>query len=134
MSSVNKDSNPLENLTEEQFAKLEESIKALDQDQKDWEIEKRNELKKGKSINNSLRRLKKTPLEIVNRILFLFFLGSFLFSFASIYLINHWWFSFYLISAFSCILYTPNRKALKELIAAWPNLEDLFKNRSLWKK
>ena len=27
-----------------------------------------------------------------------------------------------------------NRKALKELIAAWPNIEDLIKGRSLWRK
>ncbi|MDC3232423.1 DUP family protein, partial [Prochlorococcus sp. AH-716-A09] len=25
-------------------------------------------------------------------------------------------------------------KALKELIAAWPNIEDLIKGRSLWRK
>ena len=34
----------------------------------------------------------------------------------------------------SCVFYTPNRKALKELIAAWPNIEDLIKGRSLWRK
>ena len=41
---------------------------------------------------------------------------------------------FYVISALSCVFYTPNRKALKELIAAWPNIEDLIKGRSMWRK
>ena len=40
----------------------------------------------------------------------------------------------YLASSFSCIFYTPNRKALKELIAAWPNIEDLIKGRSMWRE
>jgi len=44
------------------------------------------------------------------------------------------WFIFYVVSALSCVFYTPNRKALKELIAAWPNIEDLIKGRSLWRK
>ncbi len=79
-------------------------------------------------------RIKKTPLEIINRLLFFLFLGSFLFSFVSVYIENKVWFIFYIISAFSCIFYTPNRKALKELIAAWPNVEDIIKGRSLWKK
>ena len=79
-------------------------------------------------------RLKRTPLEIVNRSFFFFFIGSFLFSIFLAYSESKLWFAFYLISAFSCIFYTPNRKALKELIAAWPNVEDLIKGRSLWKK
>ena len=79
-------------------------------------------------------RLKRTPLEIVNRLFFFFFIGSFLFSLLLAYSESKLWFAFYLISAFSCIFYTPNRKALKELIAAWPNIEDLIKGKSLWKK
>ena len=79
-------------------------------------------------------RLKRTPLEIVNRLFFFFFIGSFLFSLFLVYLENKLWFIFYVISAFSCVFYTPNRKALKELIAAWPNIEDLIKGRSLWRK
>ena len=79
-------------------------------------------------------RLKRTPLEIVNRLFFFFFIGSFLFSFYLAYLESKLWFILYLISAFSCVFYTPNRKALKELIAAWPNIEDLIKGRSLWRK
>ena len=79
-------------------------------------------------------RLKRTPLEIINRLFFFIFIGSFLFSFFLIYLENKVWFTLYLFSSFSCIFYTPNRKALKELIAAWPNIEDLIKGRSLWRK
>ena len=69
-----------------------------------------------------------------NRLFFFFFVGSFIFSFFLAYSENKVWFIIYLISAFSCIFYTPNRKALKELIAAWPNIEDLIKGRSLWRK
>ena len=86
------------------------------------------------SKKNKFYRLKRTPLEIVNRLFFFFFIGSFIFSFFLAYSENKVWFIIYLISAFSCIFYTPNRKALKELIAAWPNIEDLIKGRSLWKK
>ena len=83
---------------------------------------------------NRLSRIKKTPLEIINRLLFFLFIGSFMFSFISVYYENKTWFVFYVISAFSCIFYTPNRKALKELIAAWPNIEDILRGRSLWRK
>ena len=82
---------------------------------------------------NKYSKLKRTPLEIVNRLLFFLFIGSFLFSFYTVYFQSKIWFIFYVISAFSCIFYTPNRKALKELIAAWPNVEDLIKGRSLWR-
>ncbi len=83
---------------------------------------------------NILSRIKKTPLEIINRLLFFLFIGSFIFSFISVYSENKTWFVFYVISAFSCVFYTPNRKALKELIAAWPNIEDIIRGRSLWRK
>ena len=79
-------------------------------------------------------RLKRTPLEIVNRTFFFFFIGSFLFSLFLAYSESKLWFLLYVISALSCVFYTPNRKALKELIAAWPNIEDLIKGRSLWRK
>ena len=85
-------------------------------------------------IKNRLSRIKKTPLEIINRLLFFLFIGSFIFSFISVYSENKTWFVFYVISAFSCVFYTPNRKALKELIAAWPNIEDIIRGRSLWRK
>ena len=79
-------------------------------------------------------RLKRTPLEILNRTFFFFFIGSFLFSLFLAYSESKLWFILYVISAFSCVFYTPNRKALKELIAAWPNVEDLIKGRSMWRK
>lgn len=84
--------------------------------------------------NKRFYRLKRTSLEIINRLLFFSFVGSFIFSFFLSYRENKVWFILYLVSAFSCIFYTPNRKALKELIAAWPNIEDLIKGRSLWRK
>ena len=79
-------------------------------------------------------RLKRSPLEIVNRTFFFFFIGSFLFSLFLAYSESKLWFILYVISALSCVFYTPNRKALKELIAAWPNIEDLIKGRSMWRK
>ena len=83
---------------------------------------------------NKFYRLKRTPLEIVNRIFFFFFIGSFLFSLFLAYSESKLWFILYVISALSCVFYTPNRKALKELIAAWPNIEDLIKGRNMWRK
>ena len=79
-------------------------------------------------------RLKRSPLEIVNRTFFFFFIGSFLFSLFLAYSESKLWFILYVISGLSCVFYTPNRKALKELIAAWPNIEDLIKGRSLLRK
>ena len=79
-------------------------------------------------------RLKRTPLEILNRTFFFFFIGSFLFSLFLAYSESKLWFILYVISALSCVFYTPNRKALKELIAAWPNVEDLMKGRRMWRK
>ena len=89
---------------------------------------------KFKRKKSKLSKLKRTPLEIINRLLFFLFLGSFIFSFISVYSESKTWFVFYVISAFSCVFYTPNRKALKELIAAWPNIEDIIRGRSLWQK
>ena len=89
---------------------------------------------KFKVRNSKLSKFKRTPLEIINRLLFFLFLGSFIFSFISVYYENKTWFILYVISAFSCVFYTPNRKALKELIAAWPNVEDIIRGRSLWKR
>ena len=86
------------------------------------------------SKKNKFYRLKRTPLEIVNKLFFFFFIGSFLFSLVLAYSENKLWFILYVMSALSCVFYTPNRKALKELIAAWPNIEDLIKGRSLWRK
>ena len=84
--------------------------------------------------NIKFYRLKRTPLEIVNRLFFFFFIGSFVFSLFLAYSESKLWFTLYVISALSCVFYTPNRKALKELIAAWPNIEDLIRGKSLWRK
>ena len=132
MSLKKNHSEPLENFTEDQLLKLGKSINTLDQEEQRWNEELRQEEEERRRLSSiSFRRLRKSPLEIINRLFFFFFLGSFLFSFVSIYALNLWWFILYVLSAFSCILYTPNRKALKELIAAWPNIEDLIKNRNL---
>ena len=79
-------------------------------------------------------RIRRTPLEIINRSFFFFFIGSVLFSLFLAYSESKLWFILYVISALSSVFYTPNRKALKELIAALPIIEDLIKRRSLWRK
>ena len=118
-------SDPINNLEYEKVLE-EEIINSYESKfQKDTESEK-------KKIK--FYRLKRTPLEIVNRSFFFFFIGSFLFSLFLAYSESKLWFIFYVISALSCVFYTPNRKALKELIAAWPNIEDLIKGRSMWRK
>ena len=135
MASIKEGSEPLENLSSKDIEEIVRSNDALDEENAriiEEEIEAQRISKKNSS-KGLLRRLRKSPLEVINRSLFFVFIGSFLFSFISVYSINKWWFIFYVVSAFSCILYTPNRQALKELIAAWPNIEDLIKERSLWK-
>ena len=136
MAAIKKDSEPLDNLSSKEIEDIVRSNEILDQENerliKEEEIEAQR-FSKTKSTKRLLRRLRRSPLEVINRSLFFVFIGSFIFSFVSVYSINKLWFIFYVISAFSCILYTPNRQALKELIAAWPNIEDLLKKRSLWK-
>ena len=117
-------SNPLDNLEYEKV--LEEEII------NSYESKFQNDSEDTKKIK--FYRLKRTPLEILNRTFFFFFIGSFLFSLFLAYSESKLWFTLYVISALSCVFYTPNRKALKELIAAWPNIEDLIKGRSLWRK
>ena len=137
MAAIKKDSEPLDNLSSQEIEDIVRSNEILDQEnerliKEEEEIEAQR-FSKTKSTKRLLRRLRRSPLEVINRSLFFVFISSFIFSFVSVYSINKWWFLFYVISAFSCILYTPNRQALKELIAAWPNIEDLLKKRSLWK-
>lgn len=136
MAAIKKNSEPLDNLSSKEIEDIVRSNEILDQENekliKEEEIEAQR-FSKTKSRKGLLRRLRRSPLEVINRSLFFVFIGSFIFSFVSVYSINKLWFVFYIISAFSCVLYTPNRQALKELIAAWPNIEDLLKNRSLWK-
>jgi len=136
MATIKKDSEPLDNLSSQEIEDIVRSNEILDKENerllKEEEIEAQR-FSKTKSTKRLLRRLRRSPLEVINRSLFFVFIGSFIFSFVSVYSINKLWFVFYVISAFSCVLYTPNRQALKELIAAWPNIEDLLKKRSLWK-
>ena len=117
--------DPIDNLEYEKV--LEEEI--INSYESKFQEDTQQSIKKTKYY-----RLKRTPLEILNRLFFFFFIGSFLFSLFLAYLENRLWFILYLISALSCVFYTPNRKALKELIAAWPNIEDLVKGRSFWRK
>jgi len=136
MAAIKKDSEPLDNLSSKEIEDIVRSNEIFDQENerliKEEEIEAQR-FSKTKSTKRLLRRLRRSPLEVINRSLFFVFIGSFIFSFVSVYSINKLWFIFYVISAFSCVLYTPNRHALKELIAAWPNIEDLLKKRSIWK-
>ena len=125
MKNKNDKSDPIDNLEYEKVLE-EEIINSYESKfQKDTEED---------SKKTKFYRLKRTPLEIVNRLFFFFFIGSFLFSLFLAYSESKLWFILYVISALSCVFYTPNRKALKELIAAWPNIEDLMKGRSMWRK
>ena len=118
-------SDPIDNLEYEKVLE-EEIINSYESKfQKDTEVD---------SKKIKLYRLKRTPLEVLNRTFFFFFIGSFLFSLFLAYSESKLWFILYVISALSCVFYTPNRKAIKELIAAWPNIEDLIKGRSMWRK
>ena len=125
MKNKKDNSDPIDNLEYEKV--LEEEI--INSYESTFQKDTEEDSKKIKFY-----RLKRTPLEIVNRLFFFFFIGSFLFSLFLAYSESKLWFILYVISAFSCVFYTPNRKALKELIAAWPNIEDLIKGRSMWKK
>ena len=118
-------SDPINNLEYEKV--LEEEI--INSYESKFQKDTEEDIKKIKFY-----RLKKTPLEILNRSFFFFFIGSFLFSLFLAYSESKLWFIIYVISALSCVFYTPNRKALKELIAAWPNIEDLIKGSSMWRK
>ena len=125
MKNKKNNSDPIENLDYEKV--IEEEI--INSYESKFQNYTNQDSKKTKFY-----RLKRTPLEIVNRLFFFSFIGSFLFSLFLAYSESKLWFILYVISALSCVFYTPNRKALKELIAAWPNIEDLIKGRSLWRK
>ena len=125
MKNKEDNSDPIDNLEYEKV--LEEEI--INSYESKFEKYSESDRKKVKFY-----RLNRTPLEIVNRLFFFFFIGSFFFSLSLVYSENKLWFILYVLSTLSCVFYTPNRKALKELIAAWPNIEDLIKGRSLWRK
>ena len=125
MKNTKENGDPIDNLEYEKV--LEEEI--INSYESKFQIDTEPDKKEIKFY-----RLKRTPLEVVNRSFFFFFIGSFIFSLFLAYLESKLWFILYVISALSCVFYTPNRKALKELIAAWPNIEDLIKGRSMWRK
>ena len=125
MKNKKDNSDPIDNLEYEKVLE-EEIINSYES-----KFQKDNE-ENSKKIK--FYRLKRSPLEIINRTFFFFFIGSFLFSLFLAYSESKLWLILYVISALSCVFYTPNRKALKELIAAWPNIEDLIKGRSMWRK
>ena len=94
MSSKSNNSNPTGNLDYEEIIE-EEIINSYE-----------NKFESNSDINNKnirFYRLKRTPLEVINRLCFFFFVGSFIFSFFLAYSENKVWFIVYLISAFSCI-------------------------------
>ena len=72
MSSINKDSDPLDDFTEEQLANLDKSINTLDQEEKRWSQEQREAIER-RLPRTPFRKLRKSPLEIINRLLFFFF-------------------------------------------------------------
>ena len=125
MKKKNDNIDPIDNLEYEKV--LEEEIINTYESKFHEDTKKSNKKTK-------FYRIKRTPLEIVNRSFFFFFIGSFIFSLFLAYSESKLWFILYVISLLSCVFYTPNRKALKELIAAWPNIVDLIKGRSLWRK
>ena len=125
MKNKKNNSDPIDNLEYEKV--LEEEI--INSYESKFQKDTEEDIKKIKFY-----RLKRTPLEILNRSFFFFFIGSFLFSLYLAYSESKLWFILYVMSSLSCVFYTPNRKALKELIAAWPNVEDLLRGRSLWKR
>ncbi len=127
MSSKKEFSESFDNLTDEQLSELVKANDELEEEGARIINDELDQKAKRRFERESFRRRWQSPLEIFNRSLLLLFLGSFLFSFVSVYAISPWWFVWYLISAFSCILYIPNRKALKELLDAWPNINDLIK-------
>ena len=136
MATINKGSEPLDNLSSKEIEDIVRSNEILDQENERLIKEEKIEAQRSSKTRSSksiLRRLKKSPIEVINRSLFFVFIGSFIFSFTIVLERDTWWFVIYVISAFSCVLYTPNRQALKELIAAWPNIQDILKNRSMWK-
>ena len=108
MAAIKKDSEPLDNLSSQEIEDIVRSNEILDQENEkliqEEEIEAQR-FSKTKSTKRLLRRLRRSPLEVINRSLFFVFIGSFIFSFVSVYSINKSWFVFYVISAFSCVLY-----------------------------
>ena len=88
-------SEPIYNLEYEKV--LEEEI--INSYENKFQKETEQDFKK-----NKFYRLKRTPLEIVNRTFFFFFIGSFLFSLFLAYSESKLWFILYVVSALSLSL------------------------------
>ena len=95
MKNKKDNSDPIDNLEYEKV--LEEEII------NSYESKFQKDIEESKKIK--FYRLKRTPLEIVNRLFFFFFIGSFLFSLFLAYSESKLWFILYVISALSCVFY-----------------------------
>ena len=99
MAAIKKDSEPLDNLSSQEIEDIVRSNEILDQENERLIKEEEEEIEaqrfsKTKSTKRLLRRLRRSPLEVINRSLFFVFIGSFIFSFVSVYSINKLWFVF----------------------------------------
>ena len=70
MKASNQGGSPLENFTDAQIADLEKSIDTLNREEEMIIKEQKEEEERKKSTKKSLRRLKQSSLEIINRTLF----------------------------------------------------------------
>ena len=79
MAAIKKDSEPLDNLSSQEIEDIVRSNEILDQENerliKEEEIEAQR-FSKTKSTKRLLRRLRRSPLEVINRSLFFVFIGS----------------------------------------------------------
>ena len=75
MAAIKKDSEPLDNLSSQEIEEIVRSNEILDQENerliKEEEIEAQR-FSKTKSTKRLLRRLRRSPLEVINRSLFLY--------------------------------------------------------------
>ena len=103
MAAIKKNSEPLDNLSSKEIEDIVRSNEILDQENErliqEEEIEAQR-FSKTKSTKRLLRRLRRSPLEVINRSLFFVFIGSFIFSFVSVYSINKLWFIFKMFNLF----------------------------------
>ena len=77
MSSINESSEPLENFTDEQLSDLVKSNDALDLEEARMLKEEIEEQEREKSQKKPFRKLKRSPLEVINRTLFFVFFIAF---------------------------------------------------------
>ena len=80
MASKEEGFDPFVNFNEEKLSEIVKASDALDQAESRRRNEENEEEEKRRSEKKPFRRLRKSPLEIFNRSLFLLFLGSFILS------------------------------------------------------